>query len=113
LSNLLVNVQCDLFTGERGDLWEFLRLVVTANLVAWPLAYFAVNSLIQSSYAYKPGIGVSIYIFAGVITLAAALMAITYQTHKAATVNPVNALRYEQHIIRKKRIKKVISKTFS
>lgn len=79
----------------RTLIWEFLRLVVTANLVAWPLAYFAVNSLIQSSYAYKPGIGISIYIFVGVITLAAALMAITYQIHKAATANPVETLRYE------------------
>ncbi len=79
----------------RSLLWEFLRLVVTANLVAWAPAYLAVNSLTQSGYAYKPGIGISIYIFVGVITLAAALMGITYQTHKAAAANPVEALRYE------------------
>lgn len=79
----------------RSLLWEFLRLVVTANLVAWPVAYFAVSSLIQSAYAYKPVIGISIYIFAGAITLAAASIAVMYQTRKAAAANPVEALRYE------------------
>ncbi len=73
---------------------EFLILVVTANIVAWPIAYFAMHRWLQN-FAYRTNIGIGILIFSGVLALSIALLTVSYQTIKAARANPVDSLRYE------------------
>ncbi|NUM79306.1 ABC transporter permease [bacterium] len=73
---------------------EFVRLVIVANLVAWPLAYFAMDRWLDH-FAYRISIGPAVFIIAGVVTLAIALGTVSFQAFRAATGNPVNALKYE------------------
>ncbi|MCP4723759.1 MAG: FtsX-like permease family protein, partial [bacterium] len=73
---------------------EFVRWVIISNAIAWPLAYIAAKKWLQN-FAYKTSIGPEIFLFAGIIVLATALLTVGYQTIKAATANPVRSLRYE------------------
>ena len=73
---------------------DFLRLVFLANVIAWPLAYFAIGKFLQN-FAYRMNIGPLPFLLAGLITLVVAIIAVSYQALKAALANPVEALRYE------------------
>jgi len=73
---------------------EFLFLVVAANIVAWPLAYFAMHRWLQN-FAYRASLSVWIFILSGLLALAIALLTVSFQSIKAATANPVDSLRYE------------------
>ena len=73
---------------------DLLRLVVVANIVAWPLAYFAM-SLWLKNFAYKITLDPLLFVFAGVLTLLIAALTISYQTIKAAFTNPVDTVKYE------------------
>jgi len=74
---------------------KFLLLVVIANIIALPLAYFLMNMMIQFLYAYPISIGLEIFIVTSVITITVAFITTASQTFKAAVSNPINALRYE------------------
>jgi putative ABC transport system permease protein len=73
---------------------EFAKWILIANIIAWPIAYFAMNRWMQN-FAYRINIGLSAFILAGLITLVIALLTVSYQAIKAARANPVDALRYE------------------
>jgi putative ABC transport system permease protein len=73
---------------------DFLRWVVAANLIAWPVAYIG-TTLWLRNYAYRVVLKPWIFLISGGIALAVALMTVVYQTLKAARTNPVNSLRYE------------------
>ncbi|HSP88829.1 MAG TPA: ABC transporter permease [Ignavibacteriaceae bacterium] len=73
---------------------EFLKWVLIANLIAWPVAYFYMNSWMEN-FAYKTNISIWVFIFSGIIALLIALLTVISQTIKAATANPVKSLRYE------------------
>jgi putative ABC transport system permease protein len=73
---------------------EFLKWVLLANMVAIPIAYYAVTKWLQN-FVYRVDIEISIFIFSLVLTLVIALFTVGYQTIKAATANPVDSLRYE------------------
>ena len=73
---------------------EFTRWVFLANIIAWPIAYVAMNHWLQN-FAYRIDIGLGRFILAGVLALAIALLTVGYQAIKAAKANPVEALRYE------------------
>ena len=73
---------------------EFARWVLIANLIAWPLAYYAMNKWLQD-FAYRIDIGLWVFIIAGVSTLVIALATVSFHAVKAAIANPVEALRYE------------------
>ncbi len=73
---------------------DFLLLILVANLVAWPLAYFAMSEWLQN-FAYRIDLSVWVFIAAGGITLAIALLTIINQVFRAAIANPVKSLRYE------------------
>lgn len=72
----------------------FIKLVLIANLIAWPIAYFAMNRWLQD-FAYRINLGVEIFLFSGLLALAIALLTVSFQAIKAALTNPVEALRYE------------------
>jgi putative ABC transport system permease protein len=73
---------------------EFIKWVVVANLIAWPLAYFAMSRWLEI-FAYRISIGFWIFILSGVLALVIAIATVSFQAVKAALANPVDALRYE------------------
>ena len=73
---------------------EFLKWVVLSNLIAWPLAYYAMHQWLQN-FAYRINPSVWTFVFSGLIALGIALLTISFQAIKAAAANPVDSLRYE------------------
>jgi hypothetical protein len=73
---------------------EFFKLVLIANLIAWPIAYYALNKWLQN-YAYRIDIGAGPFVLSAFLVLIIALITVGYQAIKAARANPVEALRYE------------------
>ncbi len=73
---------------------EFAKLVIIANLIAWPLAYFAMDKWLQD-FAYRTEIDPAIFIASGILALVIALATISFQAIKAALSNPIKALRSE------------------
>ncbi|NIM12551.1 MAG: FtsX-like permease family protein [Candidatus Aminicenantes bacterium] len=73
---------------------EFTRLVILANLFAWPAAYLVMNNWIRN-FPYRTSIGIWSFILSGGMALAIAWLTVSYRAIKAAKANPVDALRYE------------------
>ncbi|HXB29572.1 MAG TPA: FtsX-like permease family protein, partial [Puia sp.] len=73
---------------------EFLKLVTIATLIAFPIAWLAMNKWLQD-FAYRISMGWWIFFIAGVSALAIALLTVSFQAVKAAIANPVKALRSE------------------
>jgi putative ABC transport system permease protein len=73
---------------------SFVKWVLVANIFAWPLTYWFTKDWIED-YPYRIEVGVDLYVLAGLLALVIALLAVSYQTVKAARANPIEALRYE------------------
>ncbi|MEO6637472.1 MAG: ABC transporter permease [Ginsengibacter sp.] len=73
---------------------DFLQLVTLSCVVAFPLAWWAMNSWLQN-YQYRIEISWWIFIVAGLLALMIALITISFQAIKAAIANPVKSLRTE------------------
>jgi putative ABC transport system permease protein len=73
---------------------SYVKWVLVANIFAWPLAYWFTKDWLED-YPYRIDVGVGLYALAGLLALAIALLAVAFQTVKAARGNPVDALRYE------------------
>ncbi len=73
---------------------EFLKWVALANVIAWPVAYFAMHKWLQS-FAFRVKIGWEIFLLSAGIALAISMLTVSYQSIKAATANPAESLRYE------------------
>ena len=76
-------------------LMEFLKLILLAMIVTWPLFYFIDRILVPDIFAYSAETGFSFYICAGALAFFTGLGAVLYQTIKAGRTNPIDALRYE------------------
>ena len=73
---------------------ESVRWVLAANVIAWPVAYYAMSTWLQG-FVYRVSLDVWLFLLGGVLALAIALGTVGYQAVRAATANPVDALRYE------------------
>lgn len=73
---------------------EFLKLVLIASLIAFPVAWWAMNKWLQS-FAYRISISWWIFLVAGFGALLIALITVSFQAIKAAIANPVKSLRTE------------------
>ena len=73
---------------------EFLKWVLIANIIAWPVAYYFMDKWLQN-FAYKTDIKIWIFLLSGALAFIIALLTISYQTIKAASANPADSLRYE------------------
>ncbi|RDC65451.1 ABC transporter permease [Adhaeribacter pallidiroseus] len=73
---------------------DFLKLVLLANVLAWPLAWWAMNKWLQN-FAFRADLGWWIFALAGIATLCIALITVSFQAVRSAVANPVNALRSE------------------
>lgn len=73
---------------------HFVRWVILANLIAWPLAYLAIHRWLQS-FTYRVNMSWASFLLAGLISLAMAMLVVSWQSFKIARANPVHALKYE------------------
>jgi putative ABC transport system permease protein len=73
---------------------SFVKWVVAAFVIATPIAWYAMNKWLES-FAYKTELSWWIFALAGLLALGIALLTVSFQSWKAATRNPVEALRYE------------------
>ncbi|MFO7733441.1 MAG: ABC transporter permease [Candidatus Aminicenantes bacterium] len=73
---------------------EFLVLVLVANLLAWPAAYWAMGSWLKG-YAYRTDLGLTTFILALGLALAIALLTVSFQAVRAAVASPSESLKYE------------------
>ena len=73
---------------------EFVRLVIVANVLAWPVAFVAMNAWLDG-FAYRVELEWTTFILAGALAMAIALLTVSFQAARAATANPVESLRME------------------
>ncbi len=73
---------------------DFMKWVIIAFVIACPVAYYAMNKWLEN-FAYKTTLSWWIFALAGVLALGIALLTVSWQSWRAATRNPVEALRYE------------------
>jgi len=73
---------------------EFIKLVFIAFAISVPLAWYGMNKWLDS-FAYKIAIEWFVFAWAGVIALAIALFTVSFESFRAASVNPVKSLRNE------------------
>ena len=73
---------------------QFIKLVLISNLIAYPVIYFIMSRWLQN-FAYRIDISWWIFVLSGSIALAIAFIAVSFNTLKAASANPVESLRCE------------------
>jgi putative ABC transport system permease protein len=73
---------------------DFVKCITIAFIVAIPAAYYFMNKWLQN-FAYQTELSWWIFALAGIIALGIALLTVSWQSWRAATRNPVEALRYE------------------
>lgn len=73
---------------------DFIKWIVVAFVLATPIAWYAMHRWLEN-FAYKTTLSWWIFALAGVLALGIALLTVSWQSWKAATRNPVEALRYE------------------
>ncbi len=73
---------------------EFIKWILLANIIAWPLAWFIMNKWLQN-FAYRTKIGWVVFLLAGLATISIAIFTFIFQTIRTASAKPANSLRYE------------------
>jgi putative ABC transport system permease protein len=73
---------------------EFGVLVLAANVIAWPVAYFAMQRWL-SGFAYRIELGPLVFVASGLLALAIATLTVAVVVTRAAHAKPVASLRYE------------------
>lgn len=73
---------------------DFMKLVLISNLIAIPVAYIVANNWLMK-YDYRIVIGAWPFVIAIVLSLAIAVLSVSFQTFKVAKANAVDALKYE------------------
>jgi len=73
---------------------NFIGLVLIANIIAWPLAWWGMNKWLQD-FAYRIDIQWWVFVLAGAAAILIAFVTISFQSVKAAVANPVKSLRSE------------------
>lgn len=73
---------------------DYVKLVLLGFTVALPLAWYAMHKWLQE-FAYRTDLNIWIFVGAGLMTLLVALLTVSWQSIRAALINPVNSLRSE------------------
>ncbi|MGQ8337405.1 ABC transporter permease [Sunxiuqinia sp. A32] len=72
----------------------YVRLTIISFLIATPFAYIFIHKWLQN-FAYKIDLSWWIFAISGLLAMGIALLTVSWQSWRAATRNPVEALRYE------------------
>jgi putative ABC transport system permease protein len=73
---------------------DFIKWIAIAYLIACPFAWYAVYKWLES-FSYKTNINWVVFVLAGALVAGIAMVTVSWQSWRAATRNPVEALRYE------------------
>jgi len=73
---------------------NFVVWILMASLLAIPISFYAMERWLEN-FAYKTALSWRIIVSAGLLALAIAMLTVSWLSWKAATRNPVEALRYE------------------
>jgi putative ABC transport system permease protein len=73
---------------------RFMRIILVANLIAVPAAYFA-TKMFLNLFVYRTNLDAGLVVATVAFTFAVALLTIIYQVMKIALANPVDSIRYE------------------
>ena len=74
--------------------FDFLRLVILAEVIAFPLAWWVMQRWLQD-FAYRININWWVFAIAGLLAILIAMLTISFQAIRAALANPVNSLKSE------------------
>ncbi len=74
--------------------WDFSKLVILANIIAWPLAWWSMQQWL-ANFAYRTDINIAVFFLAGVATFLMALATTFQRAYSVAVSNPVDSLRAE------------------
>jgi putative ABC transport system permease protein len=93
-----IGVQKVLGAPLSSILWlltgQFVKWVIVATLIAWPLGYWVLNRWLQG-FAFRTTLSVWIFLVSGLAALAVAALTVSSQVLKAALVSPAESLKYE------------------
>lgn len=73
---------------------EFVKLVLIAFVISVPIAWYGMNTWLES-FAYRISIEWFVFLWAGIVALAIAIVTVSFESFRAASVNPVKSLRNE------------------
>jgi putative ABC transport system permease protein len=76
---------------------DYIKLVVLANIIAWPISYYLVVQWLQD-FPSRIAMGwnlIAVFLAVGVISLLICMATVSYQSVRAALVNPVDSIRQE------------------
>ncbi|MCY3772775.1 MAG: ABC transporter permease [Gemmatimonadetes bacterium] len=73
---------------------EYVRLVVYANLIAWPIAYFMMSDWLDG-FAYSTDLSLGIFVLAAALAITVTMLTVSYRAVGAAHTDPVDALQHE------------------
>jgi putative ABC transport system permease protein len=73
---------------------NFLKLVIIANLIAWPVAWYVLSNWLED-FAYRVDISWWVFAVTGLVSILIALATVSFQAIRAAVSNPVKSLRSE------------------
>lgn len=88
ISDIVAVTATDMLTKDMS------RWVLFANVIAWPVAWYAMNRWLQN-FAYRVDLSIMPFLLAGLVALGIAILTVSWQAIRAATVNPVESLRSE------------------
>jgi putative ABC transport system permease protein len=74
--------------------WQFTRPVLLANLIAWPIAWWAMRDWLNE-FESRISIGPTPFVIAGLVAVAIAVFTVAGHAVRVARANPIHALRYE------------------
>jgi putative ABC transport system permease protein len=73
---------------------EFFRLILIANVLAWPLAFWLTKSWLDN-FVYRIPLGISFFLIGTIVTMIIVFGSISILILKASKANPIDSLRYE------------------
>jgi len=93
-----IGVRKVLGAGFSSILWlltrQFVKWVVVANLIVWPVGYWAMNRWLQG-FAFRTSVTVWIFLAGALAAVGIAVITVSSQVLKAAFFNPATSLKYE------------------
>jgi len=72
----------------------YLKLVLLANLIAWPVAYWLMRRWLMD-FAYRTELGIGLFLLSLAAAAVIAVITVSFHSIRAANSDPVKALRYE------------------
>ena len=73
---------------------EFMKWVFLANIIAYPIAYFAMNKWLNA-FVYRTALSANLFVIPAAVAFGIALIVMSVKVIRAAVANPIEALRHE------------------